>query len=84
MGKAGGPGETLIGSHDHGIIAKLDLAAVRCWQDKQLVPPPDNLKGNTCNAVLEVHGIWSTKNQSGLCLQCMDIEVIPAVAEYPF
>ena len=64
----------------HGIKAKLDPTGVRCWHDKQLVPLPDNLKGNTCNAVLEVHGIWSTKNQSGLNLQCKDIEVIPAVA----
>ena len=68
----------------HGIRAKLDPSGVRCWRDKQLVPLPDNLKGNTCNAVLEVHGIWSTKNQSGLSLQCRDIELIPMVAEYPF
>ena len=57
---------------------------MRCWQDKQLVPLPDNLKGNTCNAILEVHGEWNTKNQSGLNLQRKDIDVIPMVAEYPF
>ena len=68
----------------HCIRANLDPIGVRCWQDKQLVPLPDNLNGNTCNAILEVHGVWSTKHQSGLSLQCKDIEVIPTVAEYPF
>ena len=68
----------------HGIRAKLDPTGVRCWQEKQLVPLPDNLRGATCNAVLEVYGIWSTKNQSGLSLQCKDIDIIPTVAAYPF
>ena len=68
----------------HGIRAKMDPIGVRCWQDKQLVPLPVSLKGSTCNAVLEVHGVWSTKNQSGLSLHCKDLEIIPTVAEYPF
>ena len=68
----------------HGIRAKLDPSGMRCWREKQLVPLPGNTSGNTCNAVLEVHGVWSTKNQSGLNLQCKDIELIPMVAEYPF
>ena len=68
----------------HGIRAKMDPIGVRCWQDKQLVPLPASLKGSTCNAVLEVHGVWSTKSQSGLSLQCKDLEIIPTVAEYPF
>ena len=68
----------------HGIRAKMDPTGVRVWQDKQLVPQPASLKGSTCNAVLEVHGVWSTKTQSGLSLHCKDIEIIPTVAEYPF
>ena len=68
----------------HGIRAKMDPTGVRVWQDKQLVPLPASLKGSTCNAVLEVHGVWSTKTQSGLSLHCKDIEIIPTVAEYPF
>ena len=68
----------------HGIRATLDPIGVRCWQEKQLVPLPGNLKGTTCNAVLELYGIWSTKTQSGLSRQCRDIELIPMVAEYPF
>ena len=68
----------------HGIRAKLDPTGVRCWQEKQLVPLPDNLKCATCNAVLEVYGIWSTKNQIGLNLQCNDIKIISTVAEYFF
>ena len=68
----------------HGIRAKMDPTGVRVWQDKQLVPLPASLKGSTCNSVLEVHGVWSTKTQSGLSLHCKDIEIIPTVAEYPF
>ena len=68
----------------HGIRAKLDTIGVMCWHDKQLVPLPDNLNGDTCNTILEVHGIWSTNNQSGFSLQRRDIEIIPMVAEYPF
>ena len=68
----------------HGIRAKLDPYGVLCWQEKQFVPRPNNLKGATCNAVLELYGIWSTNNQSGLSLQCRDIEIIPTAVEYPF
>ena len=64
----------------HGIRSKLDPQSVRCWQDKKVVPLPDGLKGNTCNAVLGLHGIWNTKSQSGLNLMCKDIEIIPTIA----
>ena len=58
------PVKLLSATTAHGIRAKLDPTGVRCWQDKQLVPLPASLKGSTCNAVLEVHGVWSTKSQS--------------------
>ena len=61
----------------HGIKAKLDPLGVRCWRGKQMVPLPDSLTGETCNAILEVYGIWSTNNQHGLSLQCRDLEIIP-------
>ena len=68
----------------HGIRAKLDPQSVRCWQDQKVVPLPEGLKGSTCNALLELNGIWNTKSQSGLSLMCKDIEIIPTIAEYPF
>ena len=68
----------------HGIRAKLDPQSVRCWQDKKMVLLPEGMKGSTCNAALELNGIWNTKSQSGLSLLCTDIEIIPTIAEYPF
>ena len=56
---------------------------MRCWQDKKMAPRQDNLNGNMCNATLELHGIWSTKNPSGLNLVCKDIEVIPHNGRVP-
>ena len=68
----------------HGIRAKMDPQSVRCWQERELVPHPDSMRGAACNAILEDHGSWNTKNYSGLSLACKDIKIIPTQAEYPF
>ena len=68
----------------HGIRTKMDPQSVRCWHERELVALPENMRGATCNAILEVHGVWNTKNQSVLSLACKDIDIIPTQAEYPF
>ena len=83
MGAAIDPAKLSSATNTHGIRAKMDPQSVRCWHERGLVPLPGNMLGATCNAILEVHGIWNTKNQSGLSLACKDIEIIPTQTEYP-
>ena len=69
----------------NGLKVKIDKATVRSWGgNKKRATLPENLKDKTCNALIQWMGVWTTKNQRGLCLKVTDVEVMEQEIECPF
>ena len=76
------PVKLLSANTAHGIKAKMDPIGVRCWQNKQLVPLPGNLKGNTCNTILEVES-ETPRTRADSTWRAKISRSFPAAATYP-
>ena len=69
----------------YGIRAKIDMATVRFWRDRQPDLPPQALKGKVCRAMLQLRGTWRTDTACGITLVATDIELLAdELAAYPF
>ena len=69
----------------YGIRAKVDMATVRFWRDRQPDLPPQTLKGKVCRAKLQLRSTWRTDTACGLMLVVTDLELLAdEPAAYPF
>ena len=59
------------------IKAKVALDRVRFFDaTRNRIEKPGMIRGFTCNAMVNVRGKWSTRNQQGLCLETTDIQLL--------
>ena len=68
----------------YGLRAKVDMAAVRFWRDRQPDLPPQTLKGKACKAMLQLRGNWRTDTACGITLDVTDLEILAQEPAYPF
>ena len=68
----------------YGLRAKVDMAAVRFWCNRQPDLPPQTLKGKACRAMLQLRGSWSTQAACGITLVVTDLEISVEELAYPF
>ena len=62
---------------DGTMKAKVSLDRVRFFDAaRNRVEKPGMIRGYTCNAMVNVRGKWSTRNQQGLCLETTDIQLL--------
>ena len=68
----------------YGLRAKIDMATVRFWRDRQPDLPPQALKGKVCRAMLQLRGTWRTETTCGITFAVTDIELLTEEPTYPF
>ena len=66
-----------------GIVkTKLSLNKVRVFDAAgNRLPNPDKWKGYIVNAMVAVKGKWETRTQTGMCLECTDIQLLEQASE---
>ena len=65
---------------DGTVKAKITMTSVNFYDAaKNSIDPPQRWKGCCVNAVVQMRGMWSSKNQSGLSLEVTDIQVLEHV-----
>ena len=74
-----GIGPRLVSSMKDGTIrAKIMMPTVRVYDSKKKLVDHPKWKGCVVNAVVLVRGKWSTRTQTGLCLEVTDLQVLDA------
>lgn len=65
---------------------KLDLHKIDIYDaDRNRVPPPEVWRGLTVNAMIKVKGKWSTRLQTGFCIEVQAIQLLDVAApDCPF
>ena len=62
---------------DGTMKCKVSLDRVRFFDvARNRIEKPGMIRGYTCNAMVNVRGKWSTRNQQGLCLEATDIQLL--------
>ena len=62
---------------DGTLKAKVSLDRVRFFDvARNRIEKPGAIRGYSCNAMVNVRGKWSTRNQQGLCLETTDIQLL--------
>ena len=62
---------------DGTVKAKITMTSVNFYDAaKNSIDPPQRWKGCCVNAVVQMRGMWSSKNQSGLSLEVTDIQIL--------
>ena len=67
---------------ENAVKTKLSLDKVRVFDAAgNRLPNPDKWKGYTVNAMVTVRGKWETRTQTGLCLECTDVQLLEQASE---